>query len=325
MIDPEVARNNKIKEDSMKRFKNILYIIEDGRDEDTVMEKVVNLARLNDARVLVSRIAEESYFDTFSSLFPERMRELDSILKEQYQTAVDRMVNDARWGDVEVTGSLLPGHGFISVVQQVLRAKHDLVIKGGKLDEGVDQLAMRLIRKCPCPVWVIRKTHTGDFRRILAAVDVGTRNEETSALNKKIVQLASSLAQREKGEAHYMHSWRLEFEMMMNGPRMNLKPEELFEFKKTLRIERETALQRLLDQSDIHPLTGSVHLVEGDTRMVIQTLLERLQIDVLVMGTIGRSGIPGLLIGNMAEKILGKINCTVLTVKPDDFVSPVML
>ena len=109
MINPEVARNNNNKEDGMKRFKNILYIMEDGRDEDTVLEKVVNLARLNDARVLVTRIPEESYFDTFSNLFPERMRELDSVLKEQYQTAVDRMVNDARWGDVEVTGSLLPG------------------------------------------------------------------------------------------------------------------------------------------------------------------------------------------------------------------------
>lgn len=309
----------------MKRFKNILYIIEDGDDEDAVMEKVINLAGLNEAGVLVSRIPEESHFNLFSHIFPERMRELDSILREQYQAAIDKIVNDARWGDIEVKGALIPGHGFISVVQQVLRAKHDLVIKGGKLDEGVEQLAMRLIRKCPCPVWVIRKTHTGDFRRILAAVDIGTGNEETDALNKKIVQLASSLAQREKGEAHYMHSWRLEFEMMMHGPRMNVKPEELFEFKKTLRVQREAGLQRLLEQSNIQPLADSVHLVEGDTRMVIQDLLERLQIDVLVMGTIGRSGIPGLLIGNMAEKILSKINCTVLTVKPDDFVSPVTL
>jgi nucleotide-binding universal stress UspA family protein len=309
----------------MKRFKNILYIIEDDLDEDSVTEKVINLARLNDAEVLVTRIPKESYFDAFSQVFPERMRELDSVLKEHDQTAIDRVVNDGRWGDVHVSGSLIPGRGFISVVQQVLRANHDLVIKGGKLDEGVDQLAMRLIRKCPCPVWVIRKTHTGDFRRILAAVDIGAENEETNALNKKIVQLASSLAQREKGEAHYMHSWRLEFEMMMHGPRMNIKPEELFEFKKTLRLQRETGLQRLLEQSNINPLTGNVHLIEGDTRVVIQDLLERLQIDVLVMGTIGRSGIPGLLIGNMAEKILSKINCTVLAVKPDDFVSPVTL
>jgi len=309
----------------MKRFKNILYITDDEQEEYAVTEKVINLARLNDATVLVTKISEESSFDTFAHLFPKKVEELDSVLKEQDQAAIDQVVGDKRWGDVTVSGELLPGNGFISVVQQVLRAKHDLVIKGGKLDEGVDQLAMRLIRKCPCPVWVIRKTHTGDFRRILAAVDIGTGNQETEALNRKIVELANSLAQREKGEAHYMHSWRLEFEMMMHGPRMNIKPEELFEIKKTLRTQREEGLQRVLEESSIQPLENNVHLIEGETRQVIHELIERLQIDVVVMGTVGRSGIPGFLIGNMAEKILGKIKCTVLAVKPDDFESPVTL
>ncbi|RZW20858.1 MAG: universal stress protein UspA and related nucleotide-binding protein [Desulfobulbaceae bacterium] len=43
------------------------------------------------------------------------------------------------------------------------------------------------------------------------------------------------------------------------------------------------------------------------------------------MGSVGRSGIPGLLIGNKAEKLLNSINCTVLTVKPDGFKTPVTL
>jgi universal stress protein E len=41
------------------------------------------------------------------------------------------------------------------------------------------------------------------------------------------------------------------------------------------------------------------------------------------MGTLGRAGIAGLLIGNTAEKILHQVECSVMTVKPDGFVSPV--
>jgi universal stress protein E len=41
------------------------------------------------------------------------------------------------------------------------------------------------------------------------------------------------------------------------------------------------------------------------------------------MGTVGRAGIAGLLIGNTAEKILHQVECSVMTVKPDGFVSPV--
>jgi nucleotide-binding universal stress UspA family protein len=49
------------------------------------------------------------------------------------------------------------------------------------------------------------------------------------------------------------------------------------------------------------------------------------QIDLIVMGTVGRSGISGLFIGNTAEKVLQKVDCSVLAVKPEGFVSPVKL
>ena len=48
-------------------------------------------------------------------------------------------------------------------------------------------------------------------------------------------------------------------------------------------------------------------------------------IDLIVMGTIARTGIPGLFIGNTAESILQRVDCSVLAVKPDGFVSPVGL
>jgi nucleotide-binding universal stress UspA family protein len=47
--------------------------------------------------------------------------------------------------------------------------------------------------------------------------------------------------------------------------------------------------------------------------------------DLIIMGTIGRTGIPGLLIGNTAETVLGQVDCSVLTVKPEGFDTPVRL
>ena len=41
------------------------------------------------------------------------------------------------------------------------------------------------------------------------------------------------------------------------------------------------------------------------------------------MGTVARTGIPGLLIGNTAESVLSQVGCSVIAVKPDGFVSPV--
>ncbi len=41
------------------------------------------------------------------------------------------------------------------------------------------------------------------------------------------------------------------------------------------------------------------------------------------MGTVACSGIDEFLIGNTAEKVLTKVDCSLLTVKPDNFACPV--
>lgn len=84
-------------------------------------------------------------------------------------------------------------------------------------------------------------------------------------------------------------------------------------------------LDFLLKENHIPRQAGNIHLAEGGIEDVIKMSIADLKIDVVVMGSVARSGIPGLLIGNKAEKILNTIKCTVLTVKPDGFVSPIIL
>ena len=40
------------------------------------------------------------------------------------------------------------------------------------------------------------------------------------------------------------------------------------------------------------------------------------------MGTVARGGLPGILIGNTAERLLHSVPCSLLAVKPDDFICP---
>jgi universal stress protein E len=66
-----------------------------------------------------------------------------------------------------------------------------------------------------------------------------------------------------------------------------------------------------------------VHLLEGEAGILIPKLAEEQQIDLIVMGTVARTGIEGYFIGNTAETVLNHASCSVLSVKPDGFVSPV--
>ena len=309
----------------MKRFKNILYILDSNTlEQHGSADKVATLARLNDAGVSVIIADETTLFDDLSLKISARYAEIKDAIMRQNTLDIENFISQERWSGIKITRGHSETSNFISIIQKVLQDNHDLVIKEEALNRGVDQLAMRLIRKCPCPVWVIKR-NSGDFKRILGSVDVGAESPEEKALNQKIVELTHSLAQREQGEAHYLQAWRLEHEVMLQGPRFKVSPEEISEMKKTISEERLFQFHKLLDQNHIPHQSDNIHFREGKSEEVIKKSIDDLNVDVVVMGSVARSGVPGLLIGNKAEKILNTINCTVLTVKPDGFLSPITL
>ena len=89
----------------------------------------------------------------------------------------------------------------------------------------------------------------------------------------------------------------------------------------------EEAAQGVRDQIRAHGdgMEGEVHV--GCTTPIrgILGAVEQFETDLLVMGTVCRGGVPGFLIGNTAETVLPKSHCSLLVVKPADFISPISL
>lgn len=87
--------------------------------------------------------------------------------------------------------------------------------------------------------------------------------------------------------------------------------------------EAEKHLDEFVETLDAYHATIKKHVRWGTPWKEISHVAESLGADLFAMGTVGRSGIIGLLLGNTAEKVLGVCNCSILTAKPSDFVSPV--
>ena len=68
---------------------------------------------------------------------------------------------------------------------------------------------------------------------------------------------------------------------------------------------------------------AAIELVKGEPEDVISRYVEDHGIDLVVMGTVARTGIAGLLIGNTAERVLQRLRVSVLATKPAGFTSPV--
>ena len=58
---------------------------------------------------------------------------------------------------------------------------------------------------------------------------------------------------------------------------------------------------------------------------MIPEMVAKKGVDLIVMGTVCRTGLAGFFVGNTAEDILQQVDCSVLALKPEGFVSPVEL
>ena len=157
------------------------------------------------------------------------------------------------------------------------------------------------------------------YGRTLAAVDPDPSQPERLALNVKILDLATSLARLEKSLLHVAHVWRSPGEAMHRSRHISIRerqPEEA-------RDQSQKSLDGLVAGYALKDLKHRVHLLEGEPRVLIPDLARRERIDLIVMGTVCRTGIPGFLIGNTAENVLQNVDTSVLTVKPAGFVTPV--
>ena len=82
-------------------------------------------------------------------------------------------------------------------------------------------------------------------------------------------------------------------------------------------------LDELVAGYTLEDVKHRIHLLKGEPRVLIPELVQQERIDLIVMGTVCRTGIPGFIIGNTAENVLQHVDTSVLTVKPEGFVTPV--
>jgi len=321
----------------MKRFNNILLVADGDCWQDTALQRAVTLAGHNQADLTIIRALN---FPHDTSLLGDSVygRLKNSIIDDR-QDQLDEIIASGP-ADVNIRGKVIEGGIFPEIIQIVLRSGYDLVMKcaaetGSLKNRIFGSTDMHLLRKCPCPVWIMKSNEKANYQRVFAAVDVDQENSDKkiSSLNRQILEIASSLAISASCEFHIVHAWTAWEDSLLNSPPLNfVDDDEMSDWVEQQRVADETkmndlmrTLTEILGQDTMEYLKPQLHIVKGEADRVIQDLVQEYNADLVVMGTVARTGIPGLIMGNTAESILNNIGCSVLAVKPPGFVTPVTL
>jgi nucleotide-binding universal stress UspA family protein len=181
---------------------------------------------------------------------------------------------------------------------------------------------MHLIRNCPCPVWVIKPGQPKQYGPILAAVDATATDAERDELNTSIVDAAASLARMQQSELLIIHTWTMCGESLLRRRRGMLLKEEVDEIVRQTRDTHRQALTELLRRHPLADLKHQVYLLKGEAGTLIPELAKKKEVELIVMGTLSRSGVAGLLVGHTIEKVLHQVDCSLLIVKPEAVLIP---
>ena len=324
----------------MNRFKNILCVVDPRQSIETVLERAVSLAENNQAALTVATVAPRV---TAGIGMPDGgpiSAELQEAAIVESRQLMEDGVAPFR-SRITFETKVLMGTAFLEIIREVLRHGHDLVIKAPEDPAWLDRLFgsddMHLLRKCPCPLWLVKPSSSKSYKRILAAVDVDADHPDAELalrhrLNVKILELAISLALSDFAELHVAHAWEAIGEGAMRGTFLSHGDAEIIAYVQQVLQQHDQGLDDLLNdvierqgKEAIRFLSPNKHLIKGLPRKEIPRLAKALQADLVVMGTVARSGVPGFFIGNTAEAILEQIDCSVLAVKPEGFETPVSL
>lgn len=326
----------------MKRFKDILYVVPASMTCGPVLERVVTLAENNQATLTLVSVVEQVNATGLSKRFRAAtglQAELVSRRQQQLDGLVESYVNR-----LPIETKVLVGTPFMEIICEVLRYGRDLVVKSPDHVEWLDRLLgsddMNLLRQSPCPVWLVKTTEAASYRRILAAVDFDVdavnddeRTATVRALNHEILDLASSLALSESAGLHIVHVWEAFGESALRDGLFTRQPQAVVDdYVREVEQQHASKLGDLISEvtaevgQDVFDyLDYTRHLVKGAARQEIPLLAKEIKADLVVMGTVARTGVPGFVMGNTAETILNQIDCSVLAIKPPGFESPVTL
>jgi len=217
------------------------------------------------------------------------------------------------------------GMAFVQVIRKVLADDSKLLIKSVERRGALGifgSVDISLLRNCPCPVLLLRGS--GDkLQRLLAAVDPDAEDPVRDSLNPQIMAHAALLRELTGGSLDIAHAWHMVGEELLRGGSDELGPAELRALLRGERQSRLEALEQMLAPHGLSIRDPRVHLLKGRPEDVLPEVAARMRADLLIMGTVGRIGLAGVLMGNTAETILSRVDCSVLALKPEGFVSPV--
>ena len=257
----------------------IMVVIDPTLEEQAAFERALDSARLTGARLHL-----------YTCLDPDPGEDGLQADADECQGMLDTMMTRAQVDGIEARSELEVADNWRQqAVTAAARCSASMVFKNSQVHSQVQRQLRStsdwtLLRLSPCPVLLVKNYRDWKHRRVLAAVNSGSTDEAHIKLNHQIISFAQRFSDAYGSDAHFVNA-----------------------YEDRNRVPGRAKLADICGSPEEH-----VHVIEGNAVDVITATADTLEADLIILGTVGRSGLKGTVVGNTSERLLDQTRSDLL-------------
>lgn len=300
----------------MKFPQHILVIVGGKRKQHFALNRAVQLAKFYDIKLHLMSCVYDPGTDLSPLISQEHRKALKQEQLDNRLEYLNQLKAEVEKSNIPVTTQVIWHRKIQKAVMQACEdVKPDLVIKrisdkAPNLNPFTMPIDWQLLRHCPAPLLIVNNVDWKIPSPVLAAVDASADSSDEQAFNHTIIGYAKLLSRLTDAPAHVVTTHitpSLDNATTIPGFDLDSLKKEVNDFNQ----------ERLSGLVEEHNITKeSLHIIEGLAEERIPQITQQIDAQIVVMGTVCRTGLSGAFMGNTAERVLTRLQCEVLALKP---------
>lgn len=288
----------------MKLLEKILLAQDFSKSSQNLVHSAIELAKIFESKIVAIHVLPDDIVN----------KKVKALLNETAMTKLEDTVKRIEDEGVDVDNPLLAfGSPHAAIARAAVDINANVILTGSGESKKGDTFQLgtttgRIIQKSEKPVFVIKEGILLNVHHILCPVDF-------SESSKRALKNAMTMARRFKSELTILAVCELQGSTWFSSE----KDKELEnELRYTLHQEEFDSFLKSFDLSNIN---WTKEVPKGNPAKEILSAISRKMIDLLIMGTAGRTGLNRMIMGSVTEKVVREVPCSFLTLKSEDVIS----
>jgi nucleotide-binding universal stress UspA family protein len=287
----------------MKLIEKILVPVDVATDNSEQINAAIKLASAYNSEIILLYVVPDD--------------DLQNTLKDIVLKAAKNSLNEIR--EILVAGNVNVGEpkiAFGKIVATIIDTANSETVnviligsksKPRKSNYKLGVTAEQIIRMSDVPVFLVKPETKKLFTNILCPVDF---SEPSARALHNAIKLAGKFDSTLTVCTVYEP-------LAYVSPRLKIDLEE----ENASRLKRvENELESFIRDFDLDGIKHKIEIKTGKIEEKILEAINELNIDLLIMGTNGRTGISWFLLGSITERVIREMPCSVITIKKLDVI-----